>query len=46
MFRFFTHSKDFEVSLSYESEDLLPPGATSPLFAKYAVSGLTDASEK
>nr|XP_004305891.2 PREDICTED: heat shock 70 kDa protein 17 [Fragaria vesca subsp. vesca] len=46
MFRFFTHSKDFEVSLSYESEDLLPPGATSPLFAKYAVLGLTDASEK
>ncbi|PRQ52287.1 putative Heat shock protein 70 family [Rosa chinensis] len=46
MFRSFTHSKDFEVSLAYESEALLPPGATSPLFAKYAVSGLTDASEK
>ncbi|KAM5580218.1 heat shock 70 kDa protein 17 [Rosa sericea] len=46
MFRSFTHSKDFEVLLAYENEALLPPGATSPLFAKYAVSGLTDASEK
>ncbi|KAK9924257.1 hypothetical protein M0R45_032637 [Rubus argutus] len=46
MFRSFTHNKDFEVELAYESEGLLPPGATSPIFAKYAVSGLTDASEK
>ncbi|XP_050384493.1 heat shock 70 kDa protein 17 [Argentina anserina] len=46
MFRSFTHNKDFEVSLAYESDDLLPPGATSPLFAMYAVAGLTDASEK
>lgn len=46
MFRSFTHNKDFEVELAYESEGLLPPGAISPIFAKYAVSGLTDASEK
>ncbi|XP_024994458.1 heat shock 70 kDa protein 17 [Cynara cardunculus var. scolymus] len=46
MFRSITHNKDFEVSLSYENEDLLPPGVTSRTFAKYAVSGLTDASEK
>ncbi|KAF3445091.1 hypothetical protein FNV43_RR14784 [Rhamnella rubrinervis] len=46
MFRSILHDKDFEVSLAYESEGLLPPGATSPIFAQYAVSGLTDASEK
>ncbi|KAF5949554.1 hypothetical protein HYC85_011547 [Camellia sinensis] len=46
MFRSIIHNKDFEVSLAYESEDLLPPGAPSPIFAQYAVSGLTDASEK
>ncbi|KAK4834705.1 hypothetical protein QYF36_027116 [Acer negundo] len=46
MFRSIVHAKDFEVSLAYASEDLLPPGVTSPVFAKYAVSGLTDASEK
>lgn len=46
MFRSIIHNKDFEVSLAYESEDLLPPGAPSPMFAQYAVSGLTDASEK
>ncbi|KAL7248925.1 hypothetical protein ACSBR1_011158 [Camellia fascicularis] len=46
MFRSIIHNKDFEVSLAYESEDLLPPGASSPIFAQYAVSGLTDASEK
>ncbi|KAA8526150.1 hypothetical protein F0562_007750 [Nyssa sinensis] len=46
MFRSFIHNKDFEVSLAYESEELLPPGATSLIFAQYAVSGLTDASEK
>ncbi|KDO64342.1 hypothetical protein CISIN_1g002363mg [Citrus sinensis] len=46
MFRSIIHAKDFEVSLAYESEDLLPPGATSPVFAKYAVSGLAEASEK
>lgn len=46
MFRSIIHTKDFEVSLAYESEDLLPPGAISPVFAKYAVSGLAEASEK
>ncbi|KAM7271972.1 hypothetical protein ACFE04_031186 [Oxalis oulophora] len=46
MFRSFVHNKDFEVSLSYESEGLLPPGTTSPVFAHYALSGLADASEK
>ncbi|THG08162.1 hypothetical protein TEA_020925 [Camellia sinensis var. sinensis] len=46
MFRSIIHNKDFEVSLAYESEDLLPPGAPSPIFAQYVVSGLTDASEK
>lgn len=46
MFRSIVHKKDFNVSLAYESEDLLPPGVTSPIFSQYAVSGLTDASEK
>ncbi|KAL6522982.1 hypothetical protein OROHE_016488 [Orobanche hederae] len=46
MFRSINHNKDFEVSLSYESEDLLPPGASSLIFAQYDVSGLTDASKK
>ncbi|TQE06651.1 hypothetical protein C1H46_007717 [Malus baccata] len=46
MFRSFIQSKDFEVSLAYESEDLLPPGATSPVFAQYSVSSLTETSEK
>lgn len=46
MFRSIIHNKDFEVSLAYGSEDILPPGVTSPIFAQYAVSGLADASEK
>ncbi|KAM1059679.1 hypothetical protein ACFX15_023731 [Malus domestica] len=46
MFRSFIQSKDFEVTLAYESEDLLPPGATSPVFAQYSVSSLTETSEK
>ncbi|CAM8987794.1 unnamed protein product [Rhodiola kirilowii] len=46
MFRSIEYEKDFEVSLAYESEDLLPPGTTSPIFAQYAVSGLADATEK
>ena len=45
MFRSIIHKKDFEVSLSYD-KDLLPPGVSSPIFAQYDVSGLTDASEK
>ncbi|KAJ0446576.1 putative Heat shock protein 70 family [Helianthus annuus] len=46
MFRSIIHNKDFDVSLLYENEDFLPPGVTSRTFAKYAVSGLADASEK
>lgn len=46
MFRSINHDKDFEVSLAYESEHLLPPGVTSPLIAQYQISGLTDASGK
>uniref|UniRef100_A0A7N0T8T2 Heat shock 70 kDa protein 17 n=1 Tax=Kalanchoe fedtschenkoi TaxID=63787 RepID=A0A7N0T8T2_KALFE len=46
MFRSIVYDKDFEVSLSYESDDLLPPGTVSPIFAQYAVSGLADATEK
>lgn len=46
MFRSIIHKKDFEVTLAYDNEDLLPPGVTSPIFAQYDVSGLTDASEK
>ncbi|KAM3301322.1 heat shock 70 kDa protein 17 [Capsicum chacoense] len=46
MFRSIVHNKDFEVSLAYESDDFLPPGTSSLTFAQYAVSGLTDASEK
>ncbi|XP_058071671.1 heat shock 70 kDa protein 17-like [Magnolia sinica] len=46
MFRSIKHNKDFEVSLSYESLDALPPGISSDKFAQYAVSGLTDASER
>ncbi|KAK6233692.1 hypothetical protein QUC31_006098 [Theobroma cacao] len=46
IFKSLNHSKDFEVSLAYDHEDLLPPGLSSPIFAQYAVSGLTDAAEK
>ncbi|XP_059664815.1 heat shock 70 kDa protein 17 [Cornus florida] len=46
MFRSIIHNKDFEVSLAYESGDLLPPAVPSLTFAQYAVSGLADASEK
>lgn len=46
MFRSIIHDKDFEVSLAYERADFLPPGVSSPVFAKYAVSGLANATEK
>ncbi|CAH9072916.1 unnamed protein product [Cuscuta epithymum] len=46
LFRSIIHDKDFEVSLAYESKDLLPPGTTSLIFAQYAVGGLADAKEK
>ncbi|XP_073000224.1 heat shock 70 kDa protein 17 [Typha latifolia] len=40
------HNRDFEVSLSYEKANDLPPGVSSYKFAQYLLSGLTDASEK
>lgn len=46
MFRSIIHKKDFEVSLSYESRDLMPPGVSSPVFAQYTVSGLANATER
>ncbi|XP_073060789.1 heat shock 70 kDa protein 17-like [Primulina eburnea] len=46
MFRSVVHDKDFEVSLAYESEEMIPPGTPSLTFAQYDVLGLTDASEK
>lgn len=46
MFRSVVHNNDFEVSLAYESKDLIPPGAPSLTFAHYDVLGLADASEK
>ncbi|KAI4374239.1 hypothetical protein MLD38_012253 [Melastoma candidum] len=46
MFKSIIHNKDFEVHLAYESEDLLPPGVLSPVFARYSVSGLADSAEK
>lgn len=46
MFRSIIRDKDFEVSLAYESEEFLPPGVTSPVFAKYGVLGVADACEK
>jgi hypothetical protein len=47
MYRSLKHDKDFEVSLSYDSSDvLLPPGISSHVFALYSVIGLKDAAEK
>ncbi|KAL8142659.1 hypothetical protein V2J09_015691 [Rumex salicifolius] len=46
MFRSVIHNKDFEVSLSYESEELLPPSVSSLVYAQYSVSGLAGATEK
>ncbi|KAJ7964599.1 Heat shock 70 kDa protein [Quillaja saponaria] len=46
MFRSVIHDKDFEVSLAYEHESLLPPGVTFPVISQYDISGLTDTSEK
>ncbi|CAL1385877.1 unnamed protein product [Linum trigynum] len=46
MFRSIVLNKDFEVSLEYETDEPLPPSISSPVFAQYAVSGLTEASEK
>ncbi|XP_021768679.1 heat shock 70 kDa protein 17-like [Chenopodium quinoa] len=46
MFRSIIHKKDFEVALTYESKDLMPPGVSSPIFAQYTVSGLANATER
>ncbi|KAG8059661.1 hypothetical protein GUJ93_ZPchr0002g25206 [Zizania palustris] len=46
LFRSIRHTKDFDVSISYDKASELPPGVTSHKFAEYSVSGLTDASEK
>ncbi|KAE8655556.1 Heat shock 70 kDa protein 17 [Hibiscus syriacus] len=46
MLKSVNHGKDFEVSLAYDREDLLPPGVSFPEFAHYAVSGLTDTTKK
>lgn len=46
LFRSIIHTKDFDVSLSYEKDSELPPGVSSHKFAEYSISGLTDASEK
>ncbi|KAH7658646.1 Heat shock protein 70 family protein [Dioscorea alata] len=46
MFRSIKHNKDFEVSLSYENANDLPPGTSSTKFAQFFISGLTEASEK
>ncbi|XWS57081.1 hypothetical protein CRYUN_Cryun09bG0140900 [Craigia yunnanensis] len=41
IFKSFNHSKDFEVSLAYDREDLLPPGISSPVFAHYSARNLS-----
>ncbi|KAL9227689.1 hypothetical protein vseg_003347 [Gypsophila vaccaria] len=46
MYRSIMHNKDFEVSLSYEDIDLLPPGVSSPIFAQYEITGLANATER
>ncbi|KAK9685044.1 hypothetical protein RND81_10G251200 [Saponaria officinalis] len=46
MFRSIMHNKDFEVSLSYENRDLLPPGVSTPVFVQYAITGLANATER
>ncbi|KAK1619226.1 hypothetical protein QYE76_024743 [Lolium multiflorum] len=46
LFRSIRHTKDFDVSLSYDKASELPPGVSSHKFAEYSISGLTDASEK
>ncbi|KAE8791492.1 Luminal-binding protein 1 [Hordeum vulgare] len=46
LFRSIKHTKDFDVSLSYDKASELPPGVLSHKFAEYAISGLTETSEK
>ena len=46
LFRSIILKDDFEVSLSYESKHLMPPGVASPIFAQYTVSGLANTTER
>ncbi|KAM3243201.1 hypothetical protein ACQJBY_055270 [Aegilops geniculata] len=46
LFRSIRHTKDFDVSLSYDKASELPPGVSSHKFAEYAISGLAETSEK
>lgn len=46
LYRSVKHTKDFDVSLSYDKASELPPGVSSHKFAEYSISGLADASEK
>ncbi|XP_068646814.1 heat shock 70 kDa protein 17-like [Aristolochia californica] len=46
IFRTIKCNKDFDVLLSYDNANKLPPGFSSEKFAHYVVSGLADATEK
>ncbi|KAG0495580.1 hypothetical protein HPP92_000271 [Vanilla planifolia] len=46
LFRSISHNKDFDVSLSYENANELPPGFSSAKFAEFSISGLTETTEK
>ncbi|KAE8777837.1 Luminal-binding protein 1 [Hordeum vulgare] len=46
LFRSIKDTKDFDVSLSYDKASELSPGVLSHKFAEYAISGLTETSEK
>uniref|UniRef100_A0A8R7TTS6 Uncharacterized protein n=2 Tax=Triticum urartu TaxID=4572 RepID=A0A8R7TTS6_TRIUA len=46
LFRSIKYTKDFDVSLSYDKASELPPGVLLQMFAEYAISGLTETSEK
>ncbi|XP_020596577.1 heat shock 70 kDa protein 17 [Phalaenopsis equestris] len=46
LFRSIKHSKDFDVSLSYDGAYELPPGVSSAKFVEFSVSGLAEAAER
>ncbi|XP_031500104.1 heat shock 70 kDa protein 17 [Nymphaea colorata] len=46
MFRSLIHSKDFEILLSYDTSEALPPGISTAEISRYEISGLTAASDK
>ncbi|KAF3778193.1 Heat shock protein 17, partial [Nymphaea thermarum] len=46
MFRSLTHSKDFEILLSYDTSEAFPPGISTAEISRYEISGLTAASDK